>query len=776
MVTTLLGGDCVVNAVRYPLARNVTPERPGVAWWRSAPETSEPIELEWKNGWWLGMGRMRAIDNQVDDTYAYSVGIDCTSFGFFRLAPRRFAVSPTDLLAVQPTFLFEAERSITPTSGVVNRYRYVLNDGAIFKCFVESDNTITIVHERTLESGDGGGRAGRFETRWYLPIQSISTFRELTTVNTHYVLRCFAFDDSAGTFANNTTEAASAGGTAFNLVDAGALADIAYFAASDSAHGGGSSIRFDSFYFDLATLGIGGTIVWEYYNGAWVALTVVDGTSAFTADGYVTWTAPADWIQTTINSALAFWVRARVSVAFTTAPTCNQSVPADKLTTADAGLNSLGFATYQEGTTARFFRGDDTNLVSLAATAPLTAGNWGSGFEVGDTSNEILDIFDTGVTLGVAKGDNLYIFDGTGSNYPIFNINPGAEDEEATLYAIPGTETLFYAHRTGLHLYDGGRVKMGAGIEGISTLAAVPGVTLEPFQIRYRGVIVVGGWVYALGYAVESSTERTYILAGKMFAGPGSIIWHSLDISRAASGETRGLLIDATMKLWTCEGQNSGTEDRITYRQLGWDGSPDAGRDNKGYGAASQQHQLFLPEFVFPFVVQLIRYDFMGENLDSTTPVQLQVQRDHGSLENVSTTIVGDGFVSRAWTPGTNDTGWAIRPVIDLTTTAGYNPATADPQGHYLKLVLQPRPTIRFIVDTGLGYGGGPYSPNSSPIDDPRTIRDNFNNLRGAAAVSATDPDGNSLTLFIQDCTDLSTYMKDNDVHYVLEVTCIESN
>ena len=60
-------------------------------------------------------------------------------------------------------------------------------------------------------------------------------------------------------------------------------------------------------------------LVWEYWNGAWTALSgVTDGTSGFTSTGlaYVSWTLPGDWATTTINSqGPYYYVRARVGAA-----------------------------------------------------------------------------------------------------------------------------------------------------------------------------------------------------------------------------------------------------------------------------------------------------------------------------------------------------------------------------------------------------------------------------------------------------------------------------
>jgi hypothetical protein len=67
----------------------------------------------------------------------------------------------------------------------------------------------------------------------------------------------------------------------------------------------------------VTTAGANQTITWEYWNGAWTALSgVTDSTSSFTTLGenIVSWTAPSDWADTTVNSQGPYkYVRARVS-------------------------------------------------------------------------------------------------------------------------------------------------------------------------------------------------------------------------------------------------------------------------------------------------------------------------------------------------------------------------------------------------------------------------------------------------------------------------------
>lgn len=118
---------------------------------------------------------------------------------------------------------------------------------------------------------------------------------------------------SAGSFLDRTAEAQTQGGTAFTMFQTPGTNDEFYI---------GMSVKFGRAKFTLATLGVGGTYVWEYWNGsAWTTLTVTDGTTGFTASGIVTWTAPANWVSTAVNGVTLLWVRARLTVANSTNPT-----------------------------------------------------------------------------------------------------------------------------------------------------------------------------------------------------------------------------------------------------------------------------------------------------------------------------------------------------------------------------------------------------------------------------------------------------------------------
>lgn len=97
-----------------------------------------------------------------------------------------------------------------------------------------------------------------------------------------------------------------------------AAGDITYFGIQTT--GAADSGPFCSLVLDLdvAATRLSAT-TWEYWNGAWVALTTQDNTDsggvAYQINGVrsVHWNQPTDWTTTAINGITAYWVRLRVT-------------------------------------------------------------------------------------------------------------------------------------------------------------------------------------------------------------------------------------------------------------------------------------------------------------------------------------------------------------------------------------------------------------------------------------------------------------------------------
>ena len=120
----------------------------------------------------------------------------------------------------------------------------------------------------------------------------------------------FTYD---GSYTDNTTEAATEGGTSFNLL--AATTDYVYI---------GSSTQFSGIRFKFHVRGRNTTIKVEYSNGSsiWTTMSslnndLVDNISNFRRDGSITFTVPSNWNKDTVNSANVYWIR----ISTTTTPT-----------------------------------------------------------------------------------------------------------------------------------------------------------------------------------------------------------------------------------------------------------------------------------------------------------------------------------------------------------------------------------------------------------------------------------------------------------------------
>lgn len=135
----------------------------------------------------------------------------------------------------------------------------------------------------------------------------------------------YHYDASTGLFSTNLQGAA----LPYALLPATpAVGDIAYFGIDTSLTDSGP---FCSLVFDIGTaIADVTTAVWEYYNGAWVALTIQDSTNAaglMTGTAFDTtgvsaaaWVTPSDWVTVAINGITGYWIRLRVT-AIGAAPT-----------------------------------------------------------------------------------------------------------------------------------------------------------------------------------------------------------------------------------------------------------------------------------------------------------------------------------------------------------------------------------------------------------------------------------------------------------------------
>jgi uncharacterized phage protein gp47/JayE len=77
----------------------------------------------------------------------------------------------------------------------------------------------------------------------------------------------------------------------------------------------GADTIFTSAWIRLDVNGSGLTGSWQYWNGAWTALTATDGTSGLSQSGSLSFTAPSDWVQTILGGYQGYFVRFVLSSA-----------------------------------------------------------------------------------------------------------------------------------------------------------------------------------------------------------------------------------------------------------------------------------------------------------------------------------------------------------------------------------------------------------------------------------------------------------------------------
>lgn len=116
---------------------------------------------------------------------------------------------------------------------------------------------------------------------------------------------------------DHSAEAATEGGTPFTLMQD----------TNDFLYLGISSI-FEAVSFKFSQRGSNYTLAVEYWNGsAWTDLTVQDDTDDFSSNGKITFTAPGDWAQTSVNGQTKYWIRIKTSTVPVTSATAYLIVP-----------------------------------------------------------------------------------------------------------------------------------------------------------------------------------------------------------------------------------------------------------------------------------------------------------------------------------------------------------------------------------------------------------------------------------------------------------------
>ncbi len=179
------------------------------------------------------------------------------------------------------------------------------------------------------------------------PFGSANFDTNATAVNTYEKTfdKVWIYNTSGGTYTEETTDAASTNSS-----------DVTFQPAIDSMFYLGMSERFQAFNPHLSTNGATGVVAYEYWNGTtWTSLTLngsvnpnlssCTSTSVNAACG-IWFNPPTDWATTNINSELTsyYYIRGRITTAFTTTPTGTQLRAINKVNSLAAELGETGLA------------------------------------------------------------------------------------------------------------------------------------------------------------------------------------------------------------------------------------------------------------------------------------------------------------------------------------------------------------------------------------------------------------------------------------------------
>lgn len=143
-----------------------------------------------------------------------------------------------------------------------------------------------------------------------------------------------AIAEDGGSFTDETDEANDATPDDMTLLPAAPATNDAYYFGYD--------LLFAKFDLNISTAGAGTwTILWEYWNGAWTALSgVTDDTTGFTVGGTneVSWTLPTDWATRSLESlAVSAAISETISLGFN-----DETTEANNATTNDVMLFAVG--------------------------------------------------------------------------------------------------------------------------------------------------------------------------------------------------------------------------------------------------------------------------------------------------------------------------------------------------------------------------------------------------------------------------------------------------
>ena len=225
--------------------------------------------------------------------------------------------------------------------------------------------TVGTITEGDVILSDFADSAGEVSISFNYEVAFNPSGLDVTSTARNQGVAVAAISEDGGVFVDETAEASSNSANDMTLLPATPVVNDAYNL--------GHNEQFNRLKIDVSTVLThtgAPTLTWEYWNGAWVALSgVEDETSGFETLGenVIRYTLPGDWTTTTINGqGPLYYVRARLSVlgTITQAP-AGQTATLDTTRylpyTGDRVISSTGLAdlaSWTEDTISKFEQTD----------------------------------------------------------------------------------------------------------------------------------------------------------------------------------------------------------------------------------------------------------------------------------------------------------------------------------------------------------------------------------------------------------------------------------
>jgi hypothetical protein len=426
---------------------------------------------------------------------------------------------------------------------------------------------------------------------------------------------------------------------------------------------------------------------------------------------------------------------------------------ADTWAVMDAGTKAQGFTTQNDGITVKLWRGHTGNKLNTA-TADDT---WtATDSDVGSAEADITALESTrGQGIAIGKEDGLWFADPSGAISERTRMKSGGGDADngTGLLAIPLSQAAFFNSRGGLSLMIGTET-VNVGPDTIPMNREIPNITHSPVNGRHYETEMGdtdGHHIYGLYRVSEASVDRTYLF---YWVRDGfTMIPRILD---RLDFYARGLHLFVHPDTGDRYLFSTGDGD-IFHWKIGRDGSPNAGRDNIGYGATGAvTYDIYGPSTPFhdesgkeyPHTKKRLRSWTVNAPDLTDTIVVLRYFLDEDS-GNLLGTITSAGVSTKFWTLDTTDECFQLLPLLQLQTGGGYTVANGtDPHmvGMEIRATLEPdlADVYRGAIDTKVPLAEGQPPPLSA-----KGIRDAVRALLMDSAqgpITVYNPDGTSFT------------------------------